>query len=207
MSSLASPARRRGEHGFSLVDILMVVALIGVVSGIAVPVTSGALSGQSFRHDTEAISHLVGLAKMRASAGSTRARVRANLPDQTFLLERWNRTTNAWVIEGGVTPLSRGVTFGFGAVATAPPNTQTTIDFSPVCRAGTTGDSAAIGGTACIVFNSRGLPVDGAGVPFGGHALYLTDASAVSATTVTATPRIRRWLMPSRALAQWREEQ
>src|SRR5687768_15388056 len=106
MSSISSPARRRGEHGFSLVDILMVVALIGVVSGIAVPMTNGALAGQKFRNDTEAISHMVGLAKMRASAGSTRARVRANITDQTFLLERWDRTTNAWVVEGAVTPLS-----------------------------------------------------------------------------------------------------
>jgi Tfp pilus assembly protein FimT len=207
MSSISSPARRRGEHGFSLVDILMVVALIGVVSGIAVPMTNGALAGQKFRNDTEAISHMVGLAKMRASAGSTRARVRANITDQTFLLERWDRTTGAWVVEGAVTPLSQGVTFSFGAAATAPPNTQTTIAFSPVCRAGTTAASAAIGGTACIVFNSRGLPVDGAGATFGGHALYLTDGGAVSATTVTATPRIRRWLKPSPALAQWREEQ
>jgi len=208
MSSISSPARRWGEHGFSLLDILMVVALIGVVSGIAVPVTSGALSGQKFRNDTEAISHLVGLAKMRASAGSTRARVRANLSDQTFLLERWDRTTDAWVVEGGVTPLSQGVTFSFGAVASAPPNTQTTIAFSPACRAGTTATSAAIGGTSCIVFNSRGLPVDGGGAPFGGHALYVTNASAVSATTVTATPRIRRWSTSALALtAQWREEQ
>jgi Tfp pilus assembly protein FimT len=206
-SSITSPARRRGEHGFSLVDILMVVALIGVVSGIAVPMTNGALAGQKFRNDTEAISHMVGLAKMRASAGSTRARVRANITDQTFLLERWDRTTNAWVVEGAVTPLSQGVTFSFGTVATAPPNTQTTIAFSPVCRAGTTGASAAIGGTACIVFNSRGLPVDGGGATFGGHALYLTNAGAVSATTVTATPRIRRWLLSSPTASQWREEQ
>jgi Tfp pilus assembly protein FimT len=186
----------------------MVVALIGVVSGIAVPVTNGALTGQKFRNDTEAISHLVGLAKMRASAGSTRARVRANLTDQTFLLERWDRTANVWVLEGGVMPLSQGVTFSFGAVASAPPNTQTTIAFSPACRVGTTAASAAIGGTACIVFNSRGLPVDGAGATFGGHALYMTDDRAVAATTVTATPRIRRWSMPVRTTtATWREEQ
>ena len=84
-----------------------------------------------------------------------------------------------WVTEGTITPLSLGVTFGFGTVATAPPNTQTNIAFSGACRVGLTAATATIANTACIVFNSRGLPIDGAGLPFGGHALYLTDGKAV----------------------------
>ena len=110
--------------------------------------------------------------------------------------------------EGTVTPLSLGVNFGFGTVGTAPPNTQTTIGFSGACRVGLTAATATIANTACIVFNSRGLPVDGAGLPFGGHAIYMTDGRAVSGTTVTATPRIRRWWTPAHlATPEWRERQ
>ena len=110
--------------------------------------------------------------------------------------------------EGTITPLSLGVTFGFGTVATAPPNTQANIGFSPACRVGLTAATATIGNSSCIVFNSRGLPVDGAGVPFGGHAIYLTDGRAVAGTTVTATPRIRRWSTPAQlAAADWRQRQ
>jgi Tfp pilus assembly protein FimT len=197
-----------GERGFSIIDILMVVALIGIIATIAVPVTGSAVSGQRFNNDSQALTNLVGLAKMRASAAYTRARVRANLVARTFALERWDKTTNAWVTEGSVTPLSLGVTFGFGTVATAPPNTQTTIGFSAACRVGLTAATATIGNTACIVFNSRGLPVDGAGLPVGGHALYLTDGRAVAGTTVTATPRIRRWWTPAQlTTAAWRERQ
>ena len=104
------------------------------------------------------------------------------------------------------------MTFGFGTVATAPPNTQTNIGFSGACRVGLTAATATIGNTACIVFNSRGLPVDGAGAAVrgpchlsdrrqgcGGHdsdsdAAHpaLVDAGAprngrVERTTVTAT--------------------
>ena len=203
-----SRARLAREHGFSLIDILMVVALIGVVAGIAIPMTGSAVAGQKFKNDSQAITNMVGLAKMRASAAYTRARVRANRADKTFILERWDKTAAQWVAETDITPLSSGVTFSFGSIAAPPPNTQTTIDFSPVCRAGIDAASAAIANTACVVFNSRGLPVDGGGAPFGGHAIYLTDGIAVAATTVTATPRIRRWWTPGRlGAASWREQQ
>jgi Tfp pilus assembly protein FimT len=186
----------------------MVVALIGIIAAIAVPVTGSAVSGQKFKNDAQAVTNLVGLAKMRASASFTRARVRANLTDRTFVLEVWNKTTNAWETDGDSTILANGVTFGFGAIATAPPNTQTAIGFSPACKNGIVAGSADIGNTSCIVFNSRGLPVDGGGQPFGGHAFYLTDGVAVSGTTVTATPRIRRWWTPAKLGApQWREQQ
>ena len=46
---------------------------------------------------------------------------------------------------------------------------------------------------ACIVFNSRGIPVDTAGAPMGGNALYVTDTTGVYATTITATPLVRQW--------------
>jgi len=201
-------SRASPESGFSIIDILMVLALIGIIAAIAVPVTGSAVSGQKFNNDSQAVTNVIGLAKMRASAAYTRARVRANLVDRTFALDRWDKSTNAWVAEGTTTPLSLGVTFAFGTVATAPPNTQTTIGLSPACRVGLTAASATIGNTACVVFNSRGLPVDGAGVPFGGHAIYLTDGRAVAATTVTATPRIRRWWTPAQlATAAWRQRQ
>jgi len=203
-----STAGRAGERGFSVIDILMVVALIGVVAGIAVPVTGGAYASQKFRNDAQTVTGLVGLAKMRASAGLTRARVRANIVDNSFVLERWDKTTNTWVREQETAPLSSGVRFSFGTVATPPPNTQTAISFSPACRVGVTADSATIGNTACIVFNSRGLPVDGAGDPYGGHAIYLTDGVSVAAATVTATPRIRRWSTPAQASPPvWKEQQ
>jgi type II secretory pathway pseudopilin PulG len=201
-------ARVARERGFSIIDILMVVALIGIIAAIAVPVTGSAVSGQKFKNDAQAVTNMVGLAKMRASAAYTRARVRANTVDRSFVLERWNKTTNTWVPEGQTTTLSNGVTFGFGAIATAPPNTQTAIQLSGACRVGITAATATIGNTACVVFNSRGLPIDGAGLPFGGHALYLTDGRVVGATTVTATPRIRRWWTPAHLGApQWREQQ
>jgi Tfp pilus assembly protein FimT len=194
------------QEGYTLIDTLVVVGLIGTLSAIALPVIGTASATQRLRNDAEALTGLVSLAKMRASSTFTRARVRVNTLDNTFVLERWDKTSSTWVLEGGTERLSSNVRFAFGTLGTPPPNTQAAIGFSPQCRSGVVVGSSAIGNTACIVFNSRGLPVDGDGALFGGHAVYLTDGSAVYAATVTATPRIRLWWTGA-AIANWSQQQ
>ena len=198
--------RAKQQLGFTLTELLLVVALAGVLSAVALPMIGTALATEGLKADAQALSSLVGLAKMRASAGFTRARVRAHLTDGTFILERWDRAAGAWVTEGGLRTSYRTVSFGVAGLATPPPNTQATLGMSPPCRMGIAVGGAEIGNTACIVFNSRGLPIDGDGAIFGGHGLYLTDGSLVYGVTVTATPRIRLWLSGTTA-ANWTEQQ
>jgi type II secretory pathway pseudopilin PulG len=199
-------SRLESSSGFSLVDLLIALAIFGAVAGIALPVTSSAIAAQRFKGDSQALTQVVSLAKMRASAGFTRARVRVDLTANSYTLEVWNKNTDAWIAEGAEVRTSLGVTFGFGSLITPPPDTQVSIGMSPECRVGVLAGSTAIGNTACIVFNSRGLPVDGDGILFGGHALYLTNGSVVAATTITSTPRIRRWESRT-ASASWKEQQ
>jgi hypothetical protein len=94
----------------------------------------------------------------------------------------------AWITDGGSTTLSTGVTFGFGAIAVAP-NGQASAQSTPCVTAA----GAAIANTACILYNSRGIPVDpsgaapNVGAPTGNDALYLTDGTAVYGLTLSAT--------------------
>ena len=60
----------------------------------------------------------------------------------------------------------------------------------------------AIGNTSCVIFNSRGIPVDAGGAPTGGNGLYITDGVGVYGVTVTATPLVRLWWSPATA-AVW----
>jgi type II secretory pathway pseudopilin PulG len=193
----------RHQHGFSLVDILAAMAVMGVVIAMAVPITGSSMAAYRFRGDGQALSNLVGLAKMRAAARFSRARVFVDLTTNSYSLQTWNKTAGAWVTDGGVLQASRGVRFGFGGVATPPPDTQAAIALSPVCKNDAGADLA---NTSCIIFNSRGIPIDGAGAPTGGNALYLTNGSAVYAVTITATPLIRFWWSPAHTAA-WVEQQ
>lgn len=194
---------RQGNAGFSLVDILTVVAVLGIVSAMAVPMTQSSLTAYRLRGDAQQVNNLVALAKMRAASRFSRARVYVDRALNTYQLQVFDRNTNTWVAEGAANRLSAGVTFGFGAIAAPPPNTQNAIALSPEC---TTDDGlATIANTSCIVFNSRGLPVtiNGANsVTTGNNALYVTDGGAVFGTTVTATPLVRFWWSPSSS-AQW----
>jgi hypothetical protein len=147
---------------------------------------------------------MVALAKMRAAAQFTRVRIHADLDGRRFRLEAWNKATGSWDVQGGTVRLSNGVRFGFGALAVPPPNTQNAIGQSPACTepAGAGIPNAVVDGSACIAFNSRGVPIDDAGAPVGGNALYITDGSSVYATTITATPLVRQW-WSNAAVAAW----
>jgi Tfp pilus assembly protein FimT len=63
----------RSDAGFTLIDTLAVVAIICLVSAIALPSTASMMGGYKLKGNAQAISNLVGLAKMRASAQFSRA--------------------------------------------------------------------------------------------------------------------------------------
>lgn len=198
-----SALMRNRERGFSLVDILAVMAGMGIIVAMALPMTATTLAAQRLRGDAQALSNLAGTTKMRAAARFTRARVYTDRAANAYSMQTWDKTAGAWVVDGGTMPLSQGVTFSFGALATPPPNTQVAIGFSPPCQ---DDDGVDIANTACILFNSRGIPITTAGAALGGNALYLTDGVGVYAVTITATPLIRFWWSPAHS-ANWVEQQ
>ncbi len=175
----------------------MVVGLTTVIAAIAVPMMSNTIGDFRIRGDARAVNSAVSLAKLRAASAFTQTRLFVDLTTNSFHVESWQKTgTPAWVAEGGTTTLSTNDTFSYGVVSTAPSSTQTTIGQAANC-VDTTG--AAIANTACVLFNSRGIPVapSGAppnvGAPTGNDALYVRDNISVYGVTVSATGQIRLW--------------
>ncbi len=195
-----------GENGFSILELMVVVGIIGVISAIAVPMMKNTVGNFRLSGDARGLANAVSLAKLRAASNFSQARLYVDLSAQSFHVQTWNKTLAAWVTEGGTTTLSSNDTFSFGVVGTAPPLSQGTIGQVSKC---VTEAGAEIGGTACILFNSRGIPVDPAGAPpavgapTGNYALYLTDGTAVYGVTLWATGLIKLWRTNPTATPSW----
>jgi hypothetical protein len=138
---------------------------------------------------------------MRAASVFGKVRVYVDRPNRAFRLETWNSTTNQWVADTGYTYLSQGVNFNFAPVTTPPPNTQGAIGEAAVCK---TPAGVDIANTSCIIFNSRGIPIDGTAAPSPTvDAMYVTDGTAVYGITASATGMVRMWRTPPTATPNW----
>jgi prepilin-type N-terminal cleavage/methylation domain-containing protein len=177
------------QRGFSIVELLIVVIIMFILLSIAVPSIMSITRSFRIGGDTRSIAAQIHLARMRAAADFTHARVRVDLNANTFRVDEWNKASGCWQADGGstdcpqttspVTPLAQGDGFGFGSISAGPTAATSTIAQAPVCTLGVAGASAGanISNTACIEFNSRGYPVDSSNAIVASDAIYLTNNS------------------------------
>ena len=206
----------RSDAGFTAIEMLTTAMFVCILGALSVPLMGNLIGAYRLSGDARGLSNSVAVAKMRAASLFSQTRLYVDLGARTYRIETWIKTgTPGWVPDGvsstlsvgpqtvgfGQTNLSTGVNFGFGSVAAAPSNTQGTIGQAPLCRQND--NTTTIAGTACVIFNSRGLPVDSSGQPTGVDAVYLKDSTAVFGVTVGATGMIRLWRTPLHTTPTW----
>jgi len=181
---------------------MVVVGLIGIVSAISMPIVEQTIASFRLVGSARSVTNALAVAKIRAASSFTRVRLYVDLTSRSHHVETLDRSVspNHWTLDGGSTTLPATVTFGYSVVATAPPNSQATINQAPAC---TQDDGTVVGGTACIMFNSRGIPIDSLGAPISDGVLYITDGTAVYGVTVAATGMIRLWRTYPLATPSW----
>jgi len=200
------PGKIRDSRGFTIIELLIVMFISVVAAAVAIPSYTTMTRYLRIAGDARDLNSTIAQAKMRAAQDFTHARVHANLTANTFQLEVWDKIAGCWKTDGdGVnrctatdTPvqrLSQGVSFGFGSAGAGNPNPQTTIAQAPGCSTGVAGGATGsiIVSTACIEFNSRGIPVASTNSPTANDALYVTDAQVVYGITVIQTGLIQSW--------------
>jgi Tfp pilus assembly protein FimT len=172
-----------------MIEILIVVAVVSVLAAITIPSMNDALAAYRLNGDARSIADQLSLARLRAADTFSQARLNFNLAAGTYVREVCTTkgvasACTTWTAEGGTQYLSKGISFGFNNLATpAPP--QTTI-----AQPGGVGNPAQ----TVIIFNSRGLPVDGNGNPTASYALYLTSNPRENcAVSVYGNGKVRRW--------------
>lgn len=194
----------RRQTGFTMLELLIVVSMGLIVAGFAIPTYQRTMRNYRLQGDARALNGEIQLAKMRAAANFTRARVRF-ASGGTYVTEVWCKAANSprvcttggvWrsIFTGGTTNrLAPGIRYGIATQTLPPPGTQAALAQPMPCRFGILATSLAIPGTGCIVFNSRGYPIDGAGNPYGDYGIYITDGTAVQGTTVSRTGVTASW--------------
>ena len=196
---------RSNERGFSLIEILMVVAIIGVLSAIALPLSNNAIRYAKISGDARDLANQIAVVKMRAASKFTQARLFVDTVGGTYYVQTCNAPSvlpcMSWTTETGSTSLSSTVHFGYSPAGTAPTNTQTTIGHAQCYN--TASPPVQVANTACVLFNSRGLPVTASGAPNGDYAVYIYDGSFIYGVTVAATGFIRTWRTLYTAYPSW----
>src|SRR5215472_6325962 len=135
---------RQAEAGFSLIEVLVVIAVLAIVAGMAIPTWQRMQKNARLNGDAHNIGEALSIAKMRAGAAYTYSRVflfTGTDKTQYFRIDTWSPTANSgngcWVADGITNPgttnaycittsaltgyesnLSTGVSAGFGSIST-----------------------------------------------------------------------------------------
>lgn len=194
---------RPTDQGFTAIEVLVVAVLVSILAAMAIPFTSNTLKYFRVDGDARSLVNGVSMTKMRAASDFAYARFYVNLAARTYKVQDWNKATNAWVDEGELATLANLDIFSAGPAAVPPTDAPSPIAQAPKCldNAG-----AEIDGTACAVFNSRGIPVDSTGTPTAADSLYITDGSTTFAIVISASGQVRLWRSPATLTPIWSQQ-
>ena len=116
---------RNSERGFSLIEILTVMIMIGIISALALPRLGNSLAHQDVRGARAFIA--AGHARARAAAVSRGRRTAFAIKNGVLAIRSQNPVTGTSELVGKTTD---DVTARFGVTLSIEPNTRDTLVFS-----------------------------------------------------------------------------
>jgi prepilin-type N-terminal cleavage/methylation domain-containing protein len=192
---------RKTNHGFSMLEILVVLLIMGIVAAIAIPTAINSLKGYKLHSDATSIASYLNVARMKAASQYAPYRLVVNLSAATYTLEELCGAKTS-VIDAActgsnyytplATPKLSGGTQYFSSEII--PSSCRPASITGTLYPGTiTGDLSPCPDPLYMYFNTRGSPVNNTGSPMtnGGDVLYLTGPNGlVDAITVSLGGRV-----------------
>ena len=173
------------DKGFSMVELVMLVGMIVIMMAISIPMLSSSMRDMQLVADARSIASTLTVAKLTATSQMTHCRLSFDLTNNEWQIEKLNRSNGQFELQQDTNQLSRGVA-------------NSGITFK------TSSDSAPSGfptsSSSAITFNSRGIPIDGAGVPTASNIIYLSKNPSDYAVSVSLAGKVQLWRL---AEGQW----
>ena len=188
------------DHGFTVIELMLVVAIVGVVAAMAVPSVVNSIRDYRLHNDLSTLASLCNLARLRAAAQYAPYRVNISVTAGTYSMEKLCGNTASSVdsgctstyaafttpqVESGTQYVLQGNTF-----ASCRPS-------GPGTYPGTiTADASGCSSLVQLYFNTRGTPTDSTGNPLtnGGAVIYMTNQNGmVDALTLSPGGRASVW--------------
>jgi len=175
------------QRGFTLVDLLIVVSVLGIIATVAVPSFQSGLEKSKLSGAASEI--FIALQHAQFSAMTTGGTTRVTIDDgtDTIVVERFQLTGD---ISGGGAEMSEADIETGGFVTMAHPvkrGEEYTIAFSDEDRfSGVNISSAAFGSDNYVIFDALGFPSAGGGavVSYGAlqHKLYVGPLGSITSS-------------------------
>lgn len=141
----------RGQRGFKLLELMVVLAVTGVLTAIALPYLVQTVQEFRASGDARSLAGELSVTKFTAAGNATRAEltVLTTSSPASYEIEVLNRGAGTYglLANSGAQFLSQGNTFSYGSIQT-PAGSQ-----SPISE------------PTSIIFNSRGIPINSTGTP------------------------------------------
>jgi hypothetical protein len=165
---------RPARKGFSLLEVILSLGMSMALAAMTTPALYKAAESYKVAGAARGLASQLALAKMRAAAEFSQSQLNANVSAGSFTVQVYSKTSASFVTEGGTQYLVPGVVFAYPSGA--PP----------------AGSQTPIGQTTPLLFNSRGMHIDGTGAPTGDDALYLGDVTSqyYYAVTISASGKV-----------------
>lgn len=148
----------RNQKGFSLVELLMVVAIVAIAAGVAIPYLTRYTQNNNLRNAARAISGDFFEYKSKATAESRMYSITFNVAGGTYTIAQCNATGSACAAYTDLLPTKNLTSFGSGITFDAGSTTTTVYTFQTrgTVTMGTVAVQNSRGSTATITTNITG---------------------------------------------------